>query len=240
MVIQRSPRTGAFGFRDRARAFVSGLPAMEPMVSLAREGFEREGVPYAQKTDYALRIAESDSCGAGEIHRMLKGLASERAWQSGPVEGPYRSSAGQMGIPLPAQDALCREFLQKSMAAAEAIRSMRGRAGSQEDRAALGRAHYNSTLEKGVLAYDLLKCGSITSERARRSLTRAFCLAGIELLNGGPPSTRDAETMLDAIVKEYGMEGIRALLPNRISYYEASFVLAAVSRSLCGSDLSLP
>ena len=231
-------RTPDFSLGERARAFARGIPDMEPMVSLAREGFLREGVPESQKINYALRIIESESCGAGEIAFMLRGLVSSEI-VSGPESGPYRGSAPSRGIPRHVQDRLCDSFLEKSHAAAGYLDMARREADGETARL-LGAALFDCRMEKGALAYGLLKSMIIDSENARRSLARIFCLAGREILRGGAITGRDAVTVLEGIKNEYGNGRAAGLIPNGLSAFEAGFVLSEVSKSLCGADVSLP
>jgi hypothetical protein len=202
---------------------------------MAREGFQRDDISDTQKITYALKIAESKNCGAAEIRTMLTSLASATDATPG---GPYRSEHMKL-IPPEVQDRLCRLFLEKCIAAAENIESMLREERDPENRRMLSEGIAKSRSEKGVYAYDILKSGLITSDEARRSLARVFCLAGIEVLRG-LALNKHARTIRDAIISEYGSPNVGRQISNGLSAYEAGFILKSVSESLCGSDVSLP
>ncbi len=233
MTRTRTSDAGQYPFRQRARAFVSGLADFEPLVSVAREGLRQEGLGQDQRVNYALRIAESRSSSCGEIARLIRQLAA-------PSADPYtyRTSPHRPMIPPHVQDRLCELYRERYDEAMASLRQQEHRAGSTENAAHIADASASSRMEKGRTAYDLLGSGAATSAQARRHLTAVFCDAAKDVLSGGLFGNPDAERIRDAIISEFRGEGVRAIIPYGISAYEAGRILTAVSKALCDADMS--
>ncbi|MEW6722374.1 MAG: hypothetical protein AB1324_03865 [Candidatus Micrarchaeota archaeon] len=237
MTTGRQREASAYPMGERARAFMRGIPNGEPMVSLARDGFEREGLPRERRIAYALEIAQSPTCGCVEIARMIFALSSGEEPPSMP-ETPYRSSASPNPIPDDTQEKLCSFFVERFRDAMDSID--RHIEGAQDGGSAsmLSGAKIDSRIEKGLMAYRLLGCGAITSPQARTDLTRVFCRAARDVVVGGYIFTADSAGFQEAVIREFGGESIRRIIPHGISRYEAERILSVVSERLCGCDVS--
>ncbi len=232
MTRTRTSDAGQYGFRQRARAFVSGLADFEPLVSVAREGLRQEGLGQDLRVNYALRIAESGSSSCGEIARLIRQLGA-------PSADPYtyRTSPLRPTVPPHVQDRLCGLFRERYDEAMASLRQQERRAGSTDNAAHIADALASSRMEKAITAYKLLKGGAIDSEAARRHLTAVFCDGARDVLTG-QVFNPDAAQVREAIIREFSGESIRAIIPYGISAYEAGRILTAVSEALCDADMS--
>ncbi|MFN7991449.1 MAG: hypothetical protein U0R44_04805 [Candidatus Micrarchaeia archaeon] len=223
--------------RERARAFLRGLPELEPLVNIAREGLRKEGLDTDQRVGYVLRIAGSKSSTCGEIISLISHLYRSSGKQDTSGD-PYRSSGASRGIHPLVQDRLCGLFRARYD---EAMASLLG-AGQgetdQENASHLVQARIRSRMDKARMAYDLLKSGAVDSPQARRHLAAVFCDAGKDIMAGNLFSNADSAYLLDAIIHEFRGESLRGIIPFGISPYEADRILTSVSVSLCGADMS--
>jgi hypothetical protein len=236
MARSRSRDGTNFTLSRRAGAFVRGLPALEPLVNVAREGLSVEGLSPESRAAFALRIAESGSSSCGEILMLIRTLS---AGAPGPVDGggPYRSTAPAVEIPPAVQDRLCELYRARYREAMEAHLEAGRRSQDPEGASHLVRARMNSRVEKAADAYGLLKSGAMTSPQARRHLTAVFCDAAEDVLAGLLIFNEGTERIREGIIREFGGERIRGLIPYGICTYEASRIIIVVSKALCGSDM---
>jgi hypothetical protein len=226
----------AYTIGQRARAFIRGLPDFEPLLSVAREGLEREGLGQDRRLNYALRLAESGNSSCATISALIRRLSPTSP--SGPGSGyTYRTSPLQVPVPPHVQDRLCELYRKRYGEAMESHLDAARGAADAENASLLVAARRESRMEKAAEAYELLKSGTVNSPPARRHLAAVFCEAAQDVLAGGLLFNQSAERIREGIIREFGGERVRAAIPYGINAYEASRIIMAVSEALCGADM---